>query len=76
MLTPRLEQLDNTIHVGGTRNISNHPSLTPGRPQSSQPLTFNKSEETFLNTQLPDLSQPDAELPIQIVRAIPSSLLK
>jgi hypothetical protein len=73
MLTPRLEQLRNAIHAGGARNIS---SVTPGRPQSSQPLTFNKPEETFLNTQLPDLSQPDAELPIQIVRVIPPSLQK
>ena len=67
MLTPRLEQLDNTIHAAGARNIS---SVTPGRPQPSQPVTFSKSEEAFLYTQLPDLSQPDAELPIQIVRVI------
>ncbi|EDR14851.1 uncharacterized protein LACBIDRAFT_292278 [Laccaria bicolor S238N-H82] len=65
MLTPRLERLD-TIHAGGARNISNQPSVAPGRPQSPQPLTFNKAEETFLYTLLPDISQPDAELPIQI----------
>lgn len=73
MLIPRLEQL---IHAGGARNISNDSSVTPGIPQSSKPPTFNKSEETFLNIQLPDLSQPDPELPIQIVRVIPLSLLK
>lgn len=78
-LIMRLEQRDNaktvyaiTTHsvMGGARNVS---SVTPGIPQAVQPLAPNKSKGAFLSTQLPDLSQLDAEPPIQIVRIISSS---
>lgn len=53
-----------------TASTASSEGVTPGIPPASQ--SIRPPPKVFMNTNIPDISQPNPELPIQIVRLISS----